>query len=151
MHSECVLDIFFFFYKHLIWIQLGQCTMYVCICWDLNSTLLYSMISPKVSPQTCMDLEHFSREVSEGKLYLLEGGLKFSIILLHVCEFNKSLFSKWDRNPQPPLDLHITNIQRFLSVWSWLSWNYNILDTQWLLLFMTTRYNIPISTPSETV
>lgn len=39
---------------------------------------------PQSKPQTCMDLENFFREASEGKFYLLEGGLKFSIMLLRL-------------------------------------------------------------------
>lgn len=69
---------------------------YVCVYllrFELNFMKFNDI--PQSKPQTCMDLENFSREVSEGKLYLLEGGLKFSIILLHVCEFNKSSFSRW--------------------------------------------------------
>lgn len=54
---------------------------YVCVYllrFELNFIKFNDI--PQSKPQTCMDLENFSREVSEGKLYLLEGGLKFSIL-----------------------------------------------------------------------
>lgn len=105
-----------FFNKNLM--NTGQCTMYVLDLLRFELNFIKFNDIPQSKPQICMDLENFFKGVSEEKLYLLEGGLKFSIILLRVCEFNKSLFFRWDRTPQPPLDLHMTDIQRFLSVGS---------------------------------
>lgn len=48
---------------------------YVCVYllrFELNF-IIFSDI-PQNTPQTCMDLENFFRGVSDGKLYLLEGG-----------------------------------------------------------------------------
>lgn len=58
---------------------------YVCVYllrFELNFMKFNDI--PQSTPQTCMDLENFSKGVSDGKLYLLEGGLKFSIMLLRL-------------------------------------------------------------------
>lgn len=110
----CPWQHFFFFIN--TWYEY-RAMYYVCgylLRFELNFMKFNDI--PQSKPQTCMDLENFSREVSEGKLYLLEGGLKFSIILLHVCEFNKSSFSRWGwDHPTPSWSAH--NKHSKISIW----------------------------------